>query len=345
VVVKRIFVRGIGAVSPAGWNVEQMRQALNEDTPLPSTPLNRPGWNQPLIVRRVGAAGQDPRWASHARLRRTSPISSFGAAAATEALGSDLDSVRNGQKRLGVLFCVTGGCVQFTRRFYDEAWRNPAMASPLVFPETVFNAPSSHLSALMLSPALNYTLVGDPGTFLQAIGIGAGWLLDGQVDACLIVGAEEMDWLTADALRHFSRQTICSEGAGALYLSATPPTNDSGIELIAITDSYLYWNEPSRMQAIDKMQTSLKSCCADATLCDSTLGLAKRDACETAAWSHWNGPRLSPKRILGEGLMAGAAWQCVAAIDSINKKQPSTALVSVAGIHQQAIGACFASVK
>ncbi len=119
--------------------------------------------------------------------------------------------------RLGIIFCVTAGCVQYSRRFYDEAWRNPATASPLLFPETVFNAPASHLSAILESPCVNYTLVGDPGTFLQALALAAGWLANDRIDSCLVVGAEELDWLTADAYRHFSRGVACGEGAGAVY--------------------------------------------------------------------------------------------------------------------------------
>jgi len=79
---------------------------------------------------------------AHARLRRTSPMSLYAAAAAMEALRGASYIPKAGH-RLGIIFCVTAGCVQYSRRFYDEAWRNPPTASPLVFPETVFNAPSS----------------------------------------------------------------------------------------------------------------------------------------------------------------------------------------------------------
>ena len=69
------------------------------------------------------------------------------------------------------------GSVNYSRRFYDETLKDPATASPLVFPETVFNAPASHLAALLGTTAINYTLVGDPGTFLQGIALAADWLL------------------------------------------------------------------------------------------------------------------------------------------------------------------------
>ena len=52
-------------------------------------------------------------------------------------------------------------------------------------------------------------------------------------------------------------------------------------------------------------------------LCDGIGDSPRADTPELAAWSDWAGPRVSPKRILGEGLMAAAAWQCVAACDAV----------------------------
>src|SRR3989442_4674926 len=42
--------------------------------------------------------------------------------------------------------------------------------------------------------------------------------MDERVDGCLVIGAEEIDWLTSDAYRSFARKIILSDGAGAVYL-------------------------------------------------------------------------------------------------------------------------------
>src|ERR1700677_302741 len=178
-----IFIHGVGAVSPAGWGMDFLRRALDEQQPLAVAPLARPGWERPLPVRRVPEQKSPPL--NPARLRRSSPMSLYAAAAAMEALQQGGFAGGAGH-RLGILFCVTGGCVQFSRRFYDETWRNPATASPLVFPETVFNAPSSHLAAILASDSVNYTLIGDPGAFLHGVALAAQWLLEGKVDSCLV---------------------------------------------------------------------------------------------------------------------------------------------------------------
>ncbi|HWD18933.1 MAG TPA: hypothetical protein VHB20_06610 [Verrucomicrobiae bacterium] len=328
--MKRIFVHGIGCISPAGWGVAAMTEALDRGVPLAAPPLQRPGSRRPLPFRSVPAPTVKFPFLAHPRLRRASSLTVYAAAAAVEAMAALKPSP---ERRLGIIFCVTGGCVQFTRRFYHEAWRETT-ASPVVFPETVFNAPSSHLSALFSSSAINYTYVGDPATVVQGLGTAAEWLEDNLVDACLVIGAEENDWLTADAYRHFSRDTICSEGAGAILLSAEP----APIELAAITDAELYLSAAERAQALAEVSAHFPAS-ATTLLCDSQTGAAARDRQEKAAWADWPGPRLSPKKILGEGLCAGAAWQCVAAIQALSRI-PS-AIAHVAGIHEHAIAAQF----
>jgi hypothetical protein len=236
------------------------------------------------------------------------------------------------------------GCVNYSRRFYDEALRDPGTASPLVFPETVFNAPASHLAALLGTSSMNYTLVGDPGTFLQGLALAANWLLDERVDACLVLGGEECDWLTSDAFHLFSRRLILGDGAGALYLKKAA---DEGAiaELQSVTDSYLFSSRQSRAQAARHVRAELPPCTPNLLLSDSLLNLPKLDAAEATAWQDWDAARLSPKVLLGEGLMAAAAWQCIVAIDALKQNSYSGANISVVGCNQQAIGAHFVNLK
>lgn len=333
-----VFVHGIGAVSPAGWGIESLRNAANGQTGIETKPLARPGWDCPLQVRQVPPPSPRPTFLAHARLRRTSPISHFGVAAALEALGDDAGLISSGQVRLGIVQCVMSGCINYSRRFYDETLQDPATASPLIFPETVFNAPASHLAAFLGTTAVNYTIIGDPGTFLQGVALAANWLVEGRVDGCLVIGAEETDWLTADAFRRFQRAVILSEGAGAIFLRSKP----SAVQLTKITDPYLFLKTQSRHCAVQKMSAELESePDAGAFLCDSLQGIHSLDCAEKEAWKNWSAHRISPKKFLGEGLMAAAAWQTVLAIDAVREKRYDVANVSLVGCNQQAIGARF----
>ena len=334
-----IFIHGLGAVSPAGWGLTALREAVATNQPLPAKELPAPGGKRPPLVRQVPTPKPRPAFLTHPRLRRCSPITHFAAAAALEALGSDAGLVSSGVRRLGIVLCALTGCVNYSHRFYDETLRDPATASPLVFPETVFNAPASHLAALLGTTAINYTLVGDPGTFVQGLALAAHWLDADLVDGCLVIGAEEMDWLTANALRLFSRASILSDGAGALYLRRE--ASSSGVRLAAITDAHLFFDRASLNEAVRRTASQLGGGGADELLCESTHGLRVPGEAEAAAWRDWPGARLAPKRLLGEGLTAAAAWQCVLAVDEVQRGRFTAANVIVTGCNEQAIGARF----
>lgn len=329
--MSRVYITGMGAVSPAGWGMGPFRDALAKEQLLPSLELPRPGFERPLRVMRVPPPQPRPAFLTHSRLRRTSSITQFAVAAAVEATaGLEAEAL----KKLGVIVCVLSGCVNYSRRFYDETLKDPATASPLVFPETVFNAPASHISAYLGSSEINYTLVGDAGTFLQALAIGGRWLLEGKVNACLVAGTEEIDWLTSDAVRLFDRSKFLSEGAGAVLMERESKKPAVSIDLI--TDEFLY-SRGGKTTAISSAREQLGELVPGALLCDSTTNGSGISAEESLAWKDWTGPRISPKKVLGEGLMASAAWQVVAAADVMMTAGVRTGVVSIAGFHQHAI--------
>jgi 3-oxoacyl-(acyl-carrier-protein) synthase len=337
--VSRVFVCGLGAVSPAGWGAAAMREALVKGEPLPVQPLERPGWAKPLRARLVPPPATRLPFLAHPRLRRTSPITHYAAAAALEAVAGVRPN-NDRSRRLGVIVCFQSGCVQFSYRFFDETLKDPTTASPLLFPETVFAAPASHVAALLENTPLVYTLAGDPACFLQGLALGVQWLEEQRIEACLILAAEETNWLLAHALWHFEREAVASGGAGAICLSLQPALS-LGVELDLITDAHTYAARTNRANAARLMRGQLGSPSPAELLCDGLGGSPRADAAERAAWHDWTGPRLSPKRILGEGLAAAGAWQCVAACQGIISGECAAAAVSLVGSNQQAIGARF----
>jgi len=356
--MSRIFVTGLGAVSPAGWNMAALREALRNDQPLPVQTLDRPGREKPFQTRLIPNPASRPEFLAHPRLRRTSPITHYVVAAALEATAAVRTNSDPGL-RLGLVVCLQSGCVNYSCRFFEETLKDPATASPLLFPETVYAAPASHLAAVLGNISLASSLVGDPAAFLQGVSLGAQWLEENRVDACLVIGAEEINWILADALWQLERPAILTAGAGALCLGRELERS-TGVELAAITDAHTYSTQNNRTQAARAMRGQLgapATCRPVASrsneeiagrmpalpelLCDGVGSCPRVDAAELAAWQDWTGPRVSPKRILGEGLMAAAAWQCVAACDAVAGGRFTAARVSLVGSNQQAIGARF----
>ncbi len=275
-----VYICGVGAVSPAGWSIQDLRESIAHGAGTPEQGIARPGIDKPLPVRRVPAVAPLPGIVNHSRLRRSSPISHYAVAAALEALGDVTQPRRATPRRLGLVFCAWSGPVQYSRRFYDEVLTDPSTASPLIFPETVFNAPASHVAVVVGTDGPVYTLLGDAAVFLQGLAVAAEWLVSHRVDDCLVVGAEELDWLLCDAVRLFQGDTVVSEGAGALFLRREPLPDTRAVELKCVTDLFAYHTRQSRYVAAQRMQAQLGHGAADEVLFDSTADRQRLDAAE-----------------------------------------------------------------
>lgn len=345
-----IVITGKGAVSPAGWGAADLIDRAMKGTVLPYEELTREDCNHSVKVRRVAKAENRHPFLRHPRLRRAGVLSRYVAAAGLEALGETrATAVRDGKLRLGIIVVFATGCVAYTRRFYEEVLDNPSLASPIVFPETVFNAPASHLAAMLGSTGINYTLLGDAAEYLSGLKLASDWLYTRQCDGCLVIGAEEIDWLISEAVHLFSPAAILAEGAGALYLErghATASNAPNTVQLSQITHPVLYTNANDRKLAAAKTREQLEIDPADEKqmlLLDGLQKLEKLDAAETAAWENWQGQRLSIRKSLGDALGSSIAWQCVSAVSLLEKnyQQCHSALVSAVGLNQQSIAARF----
>src|SRR5215472_14089165 len=228
-----LAIAGMGWVTPLGSGVDAVWEQLLAGKEASARTLSEE------FADRVYSAFRVPESAlkgiSHPRLRRASAISRFAAIAglhALESAGVKLDS--QNAERIALIFAISNGGVTYTKRFYREIVAAGAQAaSPLLFPETVFNAPASHLAAILGVTGATYTLVGDGAVGLAAITMAEELMTNAALDYCLVVGTEEIDWLLCDAYRRwrllrvappiepFSKRKpgmILSEGAGAVLL-------------------------------------------------------------------------------------------------------------------------------
>jgi 3-oxoacyl-(acyl-carrier-protein) synthase len=233
-----LAIAGMGWVTPLGNGVDQVWERLLHGDEATSTALSEQFGDRSYRAFRV------PEWAltglAHPRLRRASVISRFAAVAGLEALesaGVKVDS--QNAERIALIFAISNGGVIYTKRFYRDVVESGAQsASPLLFPETVFNAPASHLASILSVSGTTYTVVGDGAVGLLAIKMAEDVMANESLDYCLVVGTEEIDWLLCDAYRRwrllrseppiepFSKQKrgmILSEGAGAILLAQEGP--------------------------------------------------------------------------------------------------------------------------
>lgn len=329
-----LAITGTGAVTPAGWGVGPMMSALAAGNTITPSVLEREAGGRKITTPVLRVPTEGATTPKHPRLRRTSPISKFAAAAALEALGEErLARIADGL-RVGVIFTLTNGCVNYSNRFFGEVLADPTVASPILFPETVFNAPSSHLSAMIGSTSPNDSLIGDASGFLTGMDLAAEWIERGDVDGCLVVASEEIDWLSAEGLCLYSRSYFPSEGAGAIYLEAA-----DGPAIIRHLPDPVPYNACGKTNAADRLREKLGANGDETTLLvDGLCGISRFDAPEAAAWSAWAGTRWSPKKIIGESIGASAAFQVIAAVEALKSGAFREAVVSSIGANQQAAG-------
>ncbi len=209
------------------------------------------------------------------------------------------------------------------------AWlRQPRLrrASPILVPETVFNAPSSHVAALLASPALNNTLVSDAGGFLAALDMAVQWLDEGNVSDCLVIAAEEHDWLSGEALGLFPGQPIASEGAAALWLRQDDAEPGS-LVVEQITQAWAITNHLPRADAIQRLRTELDAP-DSAALVSAISGSSAWDRPHEAAFSDWSGPRHDLQPQFGHPFSALGGWQSVLACELLHRRLAADTVVT-----------------
>lgn len=370
-------IGGMGWVTPLGSGIPEVWQRLLNGDVATADTIASPLQPRTFQAFRVPASALTEAPA-HPRLRRSSFISRFAVVAGLAALkngGVSLDSET--AERTALIFAISNGGVIYTKRFYHDVVATGAQAaSPLLFPETVFNAPASHLAAILGITGVSYTLVGDGAVGLLALKMAEDLMANDAIDRCLVVGAEEADWLLCDAYDRWrllrdtpplepfqtpARGMVLSEGAGAILLDR--------VGAIAIEKIDAGCNFEHQREAAE---------CVDAVIADlgpTTAGLVVAsangtfiDAAERAAFRrHCPSAKIyAPKAALGESAGASSLWQVICAAQALltqalpssgaaerdaatpeyspppGEPRWSRAIVSTCGLNQQVAGLSIA---
>src|SRR5438477_4817286 len=326
-----LAIAGMGWVTPLGSGVDSVWERLLHGDEASTTTISEEFNDRSYNVFRVPESVL--KGAAHPRLRRASAISRFSAAAGWDALnaaGLKLDS--QNVERTALIFAISNGGVIYTKRFYRDIVHEGAQsASPLLFPETVFNAPASHLAAILGISGATYTLVGDGAIGLLAIKMAEDLMANEAIDYCLVVGAEEIDWLLCDAYRRwrllraappiepFSKQNrgmIWSEGAGAILLAR------DGFVTIERTHPGGYFRRRAEAEKILKRilcdlsqrEIDFVISSANGTFVDQAESQALQEIVPNALV-------YTVKPALGEGVGAAGLWQIILAAQALHSEE------------------------
>ena len=335
-------IAGVAWVTPLGADRDAVWARLkNGDQPEVRTAANpetgKLHRSIPVPAKFVEAVARNPR------LRRSSAISYFGVAAGRAAFeAAGVEVTPEIAARTAVVFAITDGGVLYTRRFYEQIVKQGAnSASPLLFPETVYNAPASHLAAHLGIDGASYTIVGDGAVGLNALHFGAQLLATSEIDHCVVVGAEECDWILCEAYDEWRfARTPLAEGAAAILLSR------SGAHRVQTDPGATFFRQRDAAAALQTVLTRLPLD-ANVTLAVCSANGSFIDRAEEAALKRLlpDAQRLHPKESFGEAPGASALLQTVAAVLAIETDEHAKALVTAVGMNHHANAALIERVS
>jgi 3-oxoacyl-(acyl-carrier-protein) synthase len=362
-----LHIAGAGWVTPLGRGVDEVWNRLLRGDEASAQPIS--GESDKIYSGFLVPTEALKNLPPHPRLRRVSAISRFAVAAGLDAIAQAASfTSKIDMERVALVFAASNGGVIYTKRFYHGIVASGTQgASPLLFPETVFNAPASHLAAILGINGASYTVVGDGAVGILAIQMASDLLESESIDFCLVVGAEEADWILCDAYRkwrlikaqppietfcHPPRGTILSEGAGALLLA-----REGRVKIDAISAGANFSSQRNASDVVNRILHDLRdeNACIVASANGTFVDLAERAAIQKEM------PRsvvYSPKPALGESVGASAIWQVVVAAKALEEKRlppmphahedaglrvgtteiGSSAIVLSCGLNQQAAG-------
>src|ERR1043166_6847440 len=310
-----LAIAGMGWVTPLGTGIDSVWERLLQGEEASATTISEQFADRKYSIFRVPESAL--KGISHPRLRRASAISRFAAAAGLHALESaGVKPESQDAERIALIFAISNGGVTYTKRFYHEIVGTGAQAaSPLLFPETVFNAPASHLAAILGVSGVTYTLV---------------------------VGTEEIDWLLCDAYRRWrllrsappiepfrkqNRGIILSEGAGAIVL-----TRNGSVTIERAHPGGHFGRRAEAktilrriLQDLAQMEIDIVISSANGTFIDHAESEPLREIVPNALV-------YTGKPALGESVGAAGLWQIILAVQALRSKEVPPVLHTDGGV-------------
>lgn len=330
---------GMGWVTPLGRDLDAVWRAIQEKH-LPSPVSETLSFEAaPCPVLRV--PNEDLVEAEALpRLRRSSRISHLAVTAATDAIartGLTSDQLA----RTALVFATSDGGIAYTRRFYADVVKSDS-GSPLLFPETVYNAPTSHIAARLGLGGEAITLAGDAASGLAAVRLGGALLTTGEVDYCLVVSAQEIDEITCEAYRSLglirgqidqeAPEAYFAEGAAALVLA-----REGGAQIHCPHPGFSYTSEAHATRQMERLLESLLAARNPEIVISGQSGVSP-DAIEQTPLRNLLPDAVfhTPKKTLGESLANSALQHVIVGALALRNQPPGREiLVPAVGFNGQ----------
>ncbi len=280
-------VQSWGIVSPGGTTV----LSLEQKSEWPAYPLPRLKTNRKATPINKIDLQSLAHWQREPRLRRATPMTYF----LTEAVDQCLKKCMN-RDRLGLIVINFTGSITYSRRFYQEiVEQGPRAASPMMFPETVFNSPASHVVAQHKIGGPVYSLLGDETAWIAALETAALWLQLGKADEVIVAAGYEIDAMSVEAYHAagwIRKGMIPTEGAAALSLRRADPTSSSRT-IHQTEQGFLYRTKAEFLEVKSQMEKKIGASLPT----------------EQILWNPWTTTNASPRTSHAFGVSIG--WETI----------------------------------
>jgi 3-oxoacyl-[acyl-carrier-protein] synthase II len=353
-----VAVTGIGVVSPIGVGREAFWRSLCDGTSgvvVRSFPSTIPGRaKSPVAVADVqdfDAKG----WIRSAHLRRMDRLSRMIVTAsrmAVEDAGVDLGGLA--ADRVGVLVGSAVGNVSESVDFLERVFtKGSALASPMLFPNLVLNAPASYAAMELGATGVNLTIAHGEICGEQAILQGVQAIRSGRADLVLAGGGDELGSILLDTYgkaRALSGQRsgepwsspydagrnglALGEGAAMLALESLRRARDRGAEILALLDgeaSFVVpasaYDWPGRVMEVPGALRRLAAGGPPTLICGCANSSRRLDAFEAELVT----------RLLGEGAGTASVTSIKGAVGEFGAAGALTAAAACLAVREQTV--------
>ena len=213
--MERLVITGIGPLTPIGTGKEQFWDALkNGYTGIKR--ITRFSSNIEYYGGEISNLDFD-EYFPHGKFRRAAEISKYTIVAIKLAI-DDANACTSDRKKTGIIVGLTHGALNYTQSYHKLLiTEGVASASPILFSDSLLNAPAGNASISFGVNGPVHTLIGGKTTAAKSIILASQIIASGTIDKAIVVSADELNELLCLTYLRLGLDTL-SEGAGALVL-------------------------------------------------------------------------------------------------------------------------------
>ncbi len=214
-----VVITGLGSVSPVGVGSAVLSEALRNNISGIKKITKFPVFCEKPFAGEINDFKPED-FIKDNRFRRIADISKYAIAAGLSSVrDGDIDLKNYAPDRVGLIMCITHGAIGYSGKFHRELLdEGSESASPMLFSDSVLNAPAGNVSNYLGIKGPVHTLVGGSGVPIEAIRLAEDLLLSGRIDCCFVGAAEELNEIAFHTYRRFGFDFSPGEGAGMVIL-------------------------------------------------------------------------------------------------------------------------------